>query len=51
MEFGPYPIADYYEGDSAILRLELDAQGTPIQDLIIWAMVVSGVRFTTGGRL
>ena len=51
MSFGPYPIADYYEGDSAILRLELDAQGTPAQDLVIWAMVVSGVRFTTGGRL
>jgi len=51
MSFGPYPIADYYEGDSVIIRLELDDDGTPAQDFIIWALIVSGVRFTTGGRL
>ena len=51
MRFGPYSIADYYEGDAVIIRLELDAEGTPAQDLVVWTMSVSGVRFTTGGRL
>jgi len=51
IRFGPYPIADYYEGDAIIIRLELDADGTPSQDVVLWTMAVDGVRFTTGGRL
>jgi len=51
MTFGPYPITDYYEGDSVIIRLELDADGTPAQDFQLWTMQVSGVRFATGGVL
>jgi len=51
MSFGPYDIADYYEGDSLLCYLELDTTGTPAQDLVIWTVAVSGVRFTTGGRL
>ena len=51
MDFGPFSIADYYEGDTVALYLELDADGTPAQDLTIWTLAVSGVRFTTGGRL
>ena len=51
MSFGPYPISEYYQGDSVIMRIELDTGGTPTQDLIIWTLVVSGVRFTVGGVL
>jgi len=51
MSFGPYPIADYYEGDSVIIYLEMDAQGTPSQDVVLWSLLVNGVLFTTGGRL
>jgi len=51
MEFEPYEISNYYEGDSVIVRIELDADGTPAQDLVIWSLVVNGVRFTMGGRL
>lgn len=51
MSFEPYDISSHYEGDSVIIRIELDAQGTPPQDLTIWSLIVNGVRFTTGGRL
>jgi len=51
MTFSPYPIAEYYDGDSVIIYLELDAQGTPAQDLVIWTLLVNGVRFTVGERL
>ena len=51
MRFGPYSIADYYEGDAVILRLEMDDDGTPNQDVNIWTLATSGVRFAQGGRL
>ncbi len=51
MTFGPFEISDYYAGDSVVLRLELDAQGTPAQDLVIWTLEAVGVAFTTGGIL
>jgi len=34
-----------------VIRLEWDDDGTPAQDLIVWSLQVSGVRFATGGRL
>jgi len=51
LSFGLVDISDYYEGDGCVMALELDADGTPPQDLIIWTLAVRGVRFTTGGRL
>jgi len=51
MSFGPYDISDHYEGDALMCYLELDTQGLPVQDLLVWTLAVSGVRFTTGGRL
>ena len=51
MRFGPFDISEYYSGDAVLLRIEMDADGTPNQDTIIWSMTVDGVRFTTGGRL
>ena len=34
-----------------ILALELDADGTPAQNLTIWSLVISGVRMAPGGTL
>jgi hypothetical protein len=51
MRFGPYSIADYYEGDAVIIRLELDDDGAPAQDLTLWTLATEGVRFSQGGRL
>jgi len=51
MTFGPFNIADYYEGDSAVLRLELDTLDDESSDLIIWTLEAVGVAFTTGGIL
>ena len=51
LSLGPVDVSDYYAGDSVILRLEMDADGTPNQDLVIWTLAVSGVRFTDGNRL
>jgi len=49
--FGPYSIQEFYQGDAVVLRLELDSEGTPAQDLAVWTVSVDGVRFTPGGRL
>jgi len=51
MRFGPFDIADYYEGDAVIIRIELNDDGLPNQDLTIWTLAVEGVRFSPGGRL
>lgn len=51
MAFGPYPINDFYQGDAVVIRLELDSDGTPAQDLAVWTVSVDGVRFATGGTL
>jgi hypothetical protein len=51
MRFGPYDISDYYEGDAVVMRIELDDDGTPGQDMTLWTLAVNGVRFTSGGRI
>ena len=44
-------IADYYEGDALILRVELDEDGTPNTDLILWGIEINGVAWTHGERI
>jgi hypothetical protein len=51
MTFGPFDISDYYEGDSIVIRLELDDDGTPAQDLVIWTFAAVGVEFISGAVL
>lgn len=51
MRFGPFSIADYYQGDAVILRLEMDDDGSPNQDVSVWTLATEGVRFSQGGRL
>ncbi len=51
IDFGPFPMANYYAGDTVVIRLELDSDGTPNQDLIIWTLLVNGIKFSTGNPL
>ena len=51
LTFGPFSIADYYPGDSLVLAIEMDAGGTPSQDVALWSLTVEGVQFTEGLRL
>ena len=50
-DFGPYPIAGYYAEDVILVRMELDNDGTPNQNIAIIAMIIEGVMFTDGGTL
>jgi hypothetical protein len=50
-EFGPYSIQGYYEGDLFFVRFEMDAEGTPAQDVEVFSMIISGVAFSEGGPL
>jgi hypothetical protein len=51
LTFGPFDIADYYEGDAVVLRIEMSDDGTPNQDVVVWSLGVRGVRFTQGRTL
>jgi hypothetical protein len=51
VSFEGYDISSYYEGDMIIVRFEYDNDGTPNTDLTVWAIEISGVRFTAGTRL
>lgn len=50
-DFGPYPIAGYYAEDVILVRMELDNDGTPNQNIAIIAMIIEGVMFTDGETL
>ena len=49
--FTPLSIEGYYEEDIIAIRFELDDDGTPNQDVAIWAIIVEGVGFTDGKAL
>jgi len=51
LRFGPVDISDYYVGDQVVMRIEMDQETTPANDLAVWTLVADGVRFTTGDRL
>jgi len=52
VEFGPFDISDYYEGDLICIRLELDNDGAPGNtDIAIFNIEVNGVKWTMGERL
>ena len=50
-DFGPYAIDSYYSEDVILVRLELDNDGTPNQDIAVIAMIIEGVVFADGGTL
>ena len=51
IDFSPFDISSYYEGDIIAVRFELDDDGTPSQDVSVWALTVEGVNFTEGKEL
>jgi len=50
-DFGPYDISSYYEGDIVAVRFELTDDGSPNQDVTVWALKIDGVKFTKGKNL
>ena len=46
--FNNFDISSYYEGDIVAIRFELEDDGTPNQDISVWAITVEGVKFTEG---
>jgi hypothetical protein len=49
--FGPFDVAGYYEDDLVFVRFELDNDGTPNQDVTVWAMIISAVAFSEGAPI
>jgi len=50
-DFGTYDISNYYESDLVFIRFELVNDGSPNQDVTVWAIILSGVAFADGGTL
>jgi hypothetical protein len=48
IEFGPFDVSSRYAGDTVYCRFELDADGTPAQDVFATAVALEGVRFASG---
>ena len=46
-----FEIDDYYEGDGFLLRIELDDDGAPNQDVTIFAVEVDVVKWALGERI
>ena len=46
-----FDVDDYYEGDGFLVRIELDNDGTPNQDVTIFAVEVDVVKWTLGERI
>jgi hypothetical protein len=46
--FENFDVSSYYEDDILLFRFELDDDGTPNQDITVWAVIVEGVAFTDG---
>lgn len=46
-----FDIDDHYEGDGFLVRIELDSDGTPNQDVTIFAVEVDVVKWALGERI
>lgn len=51
LEFGPFEISDFYQGDLVFLRLELDDDGTGATNVGIVEIDLSGVKWRHGDKL
>lgn len=49
--FEGFDISSYYAQDLIIVRVELDNDGNPNQDVIIWSVNIEGVSYTDGREL
>jgi len=41
-------VSSYYEGDMIAVRFELDDDGTPNQNIVVWGLIIEGVMFADG---
>ena len=48
IEFGPFDVSSFYPGDTLYIRFELNADGTPAQDVYVSAISVEAVEFQPG---
>jgi len=48
LTFGGYDISDYYEGDIALVRLELDDDGAGLSNIGILSVEISGKMWKLG---
>lgn len=48
IELGPLDVQSYYEGDLVLIRWEMDNSGTNNNDIGVWAIEISGVKWTLG---
>jgi hypothetical protein len=46
-----FDISSFYAGDLIAIRFELDTDGTPTQDVIVWDLSVESVNFANGGEI
>ncbi len=44
-------VSDYYEGDILAVRIELDNDGSPNKDILIWSAEIDGAKWTLGEKL
>ena len=51
LEFGPFNVSNYYEGDMIFLRLEMDDDGPNNANPTVLSFEVSGVKWTYGGHV
>jgi len=51
VEFEPFDISDYYEGDQVFVRFELDDDGGSNTDVALLEVAVDGYKWTHGGKL
>ena len=51
LEFGPFSVADYFEGDICFVRLELDDDGTANVDFAVAEIAMTAVRWKHGEHL
>ena len=51
VEFGPFDISDFYEGDCIFVRIELDDDGTGASNIGIIEVGVTAVKWNHGGKL
>jgi hypothetical protein len=49
--FGPFDVTSYYEDDIIFVRLELDSDGTPAQDVRVLSLIISAVAFSEGAPI
>ena len=51
LEFGPFDVSDYYEGDFILVRLELDDDGEGNANILVFSAEIDMVHWTNGENI